>query len=230
MTEMKDVIAARRRALGFTQEQLAQKIGVSAKVVSKWETGRSLPDTSFLPALCTALNIAPQELLFPGSNETEKNGGEAEPRETVKMPANRKCRAEMKTAEIIFVSALLFAAILFLVGFFVSRADYYGEYVPLSVTMFILSALFGLGGIAAFLILRAKTRERCTLADDKRQVFRITVFAYCLLFAVSLAVVCVLGSDYGGAEFFDFLGVIVTVFLLTTLAFLLFLRWNKRRK
>ena len=43
MTEMKDVIAARRRALGFTQEQLAQKIGVSAKVVSKWETGRSLP-------------------------------------------------------------------------------------------------------------------------------------------------------------------------------------------
>lgn len=35
MTEMKDVIAARRRALGFTQEQLAQKIGVSAKVVSK---------------------------------------------------------------------------------------------------------------------------------------------------------------------------------------------------
>ena len=136
----------------------------------------------------------------------------------------------MKTAEIIFVSALLFAAILFLVGFFVLRADYYGEYVPLSVTMFILSALFGLGGIAVFLILRAKTTERCTLADDKRQVFRITVFAYCLLFAVSLAVVCVLGSDYGGAEFFDFLGVIVTVFLLTTLAFLLFLRWNKRRK
>lgn len=75
MTEMKDVIAARRRALGFTQEQLAQKMGVSAKVVSKWETGRSLPDTSFLPALCTALNIAPQELLFPDRTKQKKTEG-----------------------------------------------------------------------------------------------------------------------------------------------------------
>ena len=41
----------------MTQEQLAEKIGVSAKVVSKWETGRSLPDTSFLLPLCDALGL-----------------------------------------------------------------------------------------------------------------------------------------------------------------------------
>ena len=43
MDEIKDKIASRRKALGMTQEQLAKKLGVSAKVVSKWETGRSLP-------------------------------------------------------------------------------------------------------------------------------------------------------------------------------------------
>ena len=42
MEEIKDKIVARRKALGMTQEQLAQKLGVSAKVVSKWETGVSL--------------------------------------------------------------------------------------------------------------------------------------------------------------------------------------------
>ena len=43
MDENKDKIVSRRKALGMTQEQLAKKLGVSAKVVSKWETGRSLP-------------------------------------------------------------------------------------------------------------------------------------------------------------------------------------------
>ena len=42
MDENKDKIVSRRKALGMTQEQLAKKLGVSAKVVSKWETGRSL--------------------------------------------------------------------------------------------------------------------------------------------------------------------------------------------
>lgn len=39
---LSDNIAARRRALGMTQEQLAVKLGISAPAVSKWETGVSL--------------------------------------------------------------------------------------------------------------------------------------------------------------------------------------------
>ena len=37
-------IAERRREQNLTQEQLAEKIGVSNKTVSKWECGKSLPD------------------------------------------------------------------------------------------------------------------------------------------------------------------------------------------
>ena len=39
--EMKDIIATRRKELGYTQQQLAEKSNVSDKVVSKGETGRS---------------------------------------------------------------------------------------------------------------------------------------------------------------------------------------------
>ena len=61
--EMKDIIATRRKELGYTQQQLAEKLNVSDKVVSKWETGRSLPDASMLTDLAEVLGISVNELL-----------------------------------------------------------------------------------------------------------------------------------------------------------------------
>ncbi|MDO4741231.1 MAG: helix-turn-helix transcriptional regulator, partial [Eubacteriales bacterium] len=52
---MKGIIRARRRELGMTQEQMAQRLGVSAGAVSKWEQGTSYPDIALLPALARLL-------------------------------------------------------------------------------------------------------------------------------------------------------------------------------
>lgn len=60
---MKDIISKRRKELGLTQQQLAEKLNVSDKVISKWETGRSLPDTSMLIPLAEALQIPLNELM-----------------------------------------------------------------------------------------------------------------------------------------------------------------------
>lgn len=57
MLSMNETIRARRRALGMTQEQLAERLGVSAPAVSKWEQGASYPDVTLLPALARALGI-----------------------------------------------------------------------------------------------------------------------------------------------------------------------------
>ena len=52
-----------RRERGLTQEQLAQRLGVSQRTVSRWETGRNMPDISMLTALCAQLDITVAELL-----------------------------------------------------------------------------------------------------------------------------------------------------------------------
>ena len=55
-------ISERRKAKGWTQSQLAEKLGITDKAVSKWETGRSMPDLSLFMPLCTLLDITLSEL------------------------------------------------------------------------------------------------------------------------------------------------------------------------
>ena len=52
-----------REARGMTQAQLAQRIGVSGKAVSKWETAKGLPDISLLQPLAAALGVSVIELM-----------------------------------------------------------------------------------------------------------------------------------------------------------------------
>lgn len=56
-------IIQKRREKGMTQEDLASYIGVSKASVSKWETGQSYPDITFLPQLATLFNISIDELM-----------------------------------------------------------------------------------------------------------------------------------------------------------------------
>ncbi len=68
-------IAQKRREKNLTQTQLAQRVGVTGKTVSKWETGRCMPDYSVVEALCRELGITLSELLRGGE---EPDAGEPE--------------------------------------------------------------------------------------------------------------------------------------------------------
>lgn len=57
-------IATRRKANGLTQGKLAEKLGITDKAVSKWETGKSMPDLSLFAPLCDLLGITLNELLL----------------------------------------------------------------------------------------------------------------------------------------------------------------------
>ena len=61
-----------REKRGLTQAELAEKIGVSSKTVSKWETAKGLPDVSLLQPLAHALGISLIELMN-GEHITNKN-------------------------------------------------------------------------------------------------------------------------------------------------------------
>ena len=56
-------LVIKRREKGITQEDIALYIGVSKASVSKWETGQSYPDITFLPQLATYFNISIDELM-----------------------------------------------------------------------------------------------------------------------------------------------------------------------
>lgn len=56
-------IALKRRQKNLTQEQLAEKLGVSNKTISKWETGKCMPDYAIVKSLCEELEVTVAELL-----------------------------------------------------------------------------------------------------------------------------------------------------------------------
>ena len=56
-------IAASRKARNLTQRQLADKLGISDKTVSKWECGKGLPEVSLMLPLCASLGITVNDLL-----------------------------------------------------------------------------------------------------------------------------------------------------------------------
>ena len=56
-------IAEKRKAANLTQMQLAEKLNITDRAVSKWENGRSLPDSSIMLELCSLLGITVNDLL-----------------------------------------------------------------------------------------------------------------------------------------------------------------------
>lgn len=64
-------ISAYRREMGMTQEEMAEKLGISAQAVSKWENDQTCPDISLLPALAKMLNTT-VDVLLSGKQEEEK--------------------------------------------------------------------------------------------------------------------------------------------------------------
>ena len=73
--EIGERIRKRRLELHLSQEQLAEKLGVSNKTISKWETGESNPDFDKIVPLCEIFDISSDELLMdkPRQIKEEKN-------------------------------------------------------------------------------------------------------------------------------------------------------------
>ena len=66
-------IAERRKKAGLTQMQLAEKLGITDKAISKWERGIAMPDTSIMLKLCDVLGISVNELLSGEKIDMENN-------------------------------------------------------------------------------------------------------------------------------------------------------------
>lgn len=71
ISKISEFIRTKRKELGLTQEKLAEKLFVTEKAISRWETGRGTPDISLLLPLSKELNVDVRELLC--GEDIEKN-------------------------------------------------------------------------------------------------------------------------------------------------------------
>lgn len=71
-------IAQKRKEQNLTQEQFAEHLSVSNKTVSKWETGKCMPDYSIVEPLCDELKITISELINGEEDKEKRTSSENE--------------------------------------------------------------------------------------------------------------------------------------------------------
>ena len=144
---MKDIISKRRKELGLTQQELADKLFVSDKVISKWETGKSVPDTSILLELANVLEISLDELLKSGKEVTEQS---------IKTAVADKVDVKYKNILLFTLLFIVIGTILFSVAKLLDYKDYHREYQVTVAIFYVLAILFVIFSLFYFLISRNK--------------------------------------------------------------------------
>ena len=134
-------IAENRKAKGLTQIEFAEKLGVTNKSVSRWETGKNMPDVSLFLSICDVLGISVNELLI-GEHITTQESKKADEIlvETIKA-SNKK----LKSAQIVIYILAVLVNALFMIGVPLSATPSDAMAVP-------LLAIIG-GTISAVLLL-----------------------------------------------------------------------------
>ena len=64
-----EILKELRSSMGFSQQKLADKLGVSRSTVAMWESGKSRPRAELLPKLAKLFGCSIEELLVPGGPE-----------------------------------------------------------------------------------------------------------------------------------------------------------------
>ena len=141
-------MAEMRRQQNLTQKQLAEQVGVSDKTVSKWETGRSMPDNAIIMDVCLLLNISVNELLSGEKFSEEHYVGKAEENmlELVKETEYHKQKGKWTVFGTIFSFIMLVFACIFTIlsAVGVKALSWYIDLpsiiIPLGITFFVLFA------------------------------------------------------------------------------------------
>ena len=111
-------IQARRKALGLSQEELAQRMGVSRQSVTKWETGLSAPDLDRLVELADTLGVSLDYLLRDQAEAPEgpAESGEAAPAEALPEERGEKTTSVQPASAAARHIALAAGVLMFLIG------------------------------------------------------------------------------------------------------------------
>ena len=139
-------IAECRKAKQLTQAQLAEKLNITDRAISKWETGKGMPDSSIMLELCDILGISVNELLRGESIEMENYSKAAEENLLAMKRETEKQHRLMLNLEVLLglVSTIAAFVILFVTVFYVRN-------IALITLLSVVAAVIFMVGIVACL-------------------------------------------------------------------------------
>ena len=132
-------IAACRKEQGMTQAALAEKLGISDRAVSKWETGKSMPDSGIMLELCSFLGINVNELLSGEKIMTEVYDKRAEENLLeMRRQVEEKNRQLLRTEYLIVIPVVAMGLVLILVAGLVEMSSVWrGTLIFFAVAMIV---------------------------------------------------------------------------------------------
>ena len=126
-------ISACRKKRGMSQEDLAERIGVSRQAVSRWETGESVPDVEKIKALCRIFEVSADYLLFDEKKELSSGCSEEKNSSNEKSRFRRGVYIAITVVGLLLVTA---ACILAVIETYQPYQEYYADWGPLGTYLF----------------------------------------------------------------------------------------------
>jgi len=161
LTKIGKYIAGKRKEQGMTQKQLAERLGMSDKSVSKWERGICLPDVSVYSELCQILGISINEFLA-GEDIAQENIQRRSEENIVEIVTDSKHRQRClkNLICILTVISILAVSVIGIAAYRANRPQNYIAPVPKdSVEMQVAELLAGPDGVFVY---RFKTTDAYT--------------------------------------------------------------------
>lgn len=169
-----EYIAKKRKGKNLTQEELAEKLGITDRAISKWENGVCMPDASNIPFLCKILGISINDLF---------SGDDVDMKDQVKKAEDnllslKKDEEEMNKKLFIAVNIIGFASTIFFIGF-TFLLCYTMEESKWFILLFILAALIYITSMFGALALEsAAGYQECKSCHHKfKPSFKAVFFA-----------------------------------------------------
>lgn len=140
-------IASLRREMALTQRELAEKLCVSDKAISKWECGKGLPEVSLMLPLCEVLGITVNELLSGERLENESYQARAEENMTALLRERTENKRKLLLEFVVILITMLSSVTIILLSGLLALGT------PLRILLIVIAFVVMVGGIAVAAVL-----------------------------------------------------------------------------
>lgn len=139
-------IANCRKNVNLTQAQLAEKLNITDRAISKWETGKSLPDSSIMLTLCDILGISVNDLLCGEVVTVENYSKELENNLLEMIKQKERADKRLLSAEVFIgiTATVVLLALVLLAAFVQMNGWLRGTLILLGFTLFLAGCFYAL--------------------------------------------------------------------------------------